>query len=62
MQALTKSQLAAAAGVHRNTLARWLKEPFMAEQLRQLHLSPKAKKLPAKAVKIICTHYVIDID
>ena len=59
---MTKSQLAQAAGVHRNTLARWLKEPFVAQQLSQLHLPPKARKLPAKAVKIICTHYVIDID
>ena len=62
MRAMTKSQLAKAAGVSRWTLRRWLHEPFMQAQLAQFQLTPKQKKLPGKLVKIICEHYVIDID
>lgn len=62
MKAMTKSQLAQAAGVHRNTLARWLKDPYIQQQLNQLNIPKNVKKLPAKAVKIICYHYVIDLD
>ena len=59
---MTKSQLARAAGVSRKTLMRWLKQPYMQQQLAQFHLSPKQHKIPGKLVKIICDHYVIDLD
>ena len=62
MRAMTKSALAKAAGVTRKTLMKWLKEPFMQQQLAQFSLSPHQKKLPGKLVKIICEHYVIDLD
>ena len=61
MKAMTKSALARAAGVSRWTLRRWFEEPFMREQLAQYPLSKKYK-LPGQLVKIICEHYVIDID
>ena len=60
MKAMTKSQLAKAAGVSRWTLSRWLKEPYMLEQMAKYPLSKKYK-LPGQLVKIICEHYVIDI-
>jgi hypothetical protein len=62
MRAMTKSALAKAAGVTRKTLMKWLKTPFMQQQLAQFQLSPHQKKLPGKLVKIICEHYVIDLD
>jgi len=34
----------------------------MRKQLAQFELTPKQKKLPGKLVKIICEHYVIDLD
>ena len=57
-----KSELAAAAGVSTRTLMRWLKEPYMQQQLKQFSLNPRQQKLPGKIVKIICEHYVIDLD
>ena len=57
-----KSQLAKAAGVSTRTLMRWLKEPYMQQHLMQYPLTPKQQKLPGKIVKIICEHYVIDLD
>lgn len=62
MKAMTKKALAQAAGVHRNTLSRWLKTPYIAAQLAELKIPHNARKLPLKAVKLICEHYVIDID
>ena len=62
MRAMFKSELAAAAGVSTRTLMRWLKEPYMQQQLKIFPLSPKQQKLPGKLVKIICNHYVIDLD
>ncbi len=59
---MTKSQLAQAAGVSRWTLRRWLNDPYMKQQLARFALTPKQKKLPGKLVKIICEHYVIDLD
>ncbi len=61
MRAMTKSQLARYAGVSRWTLRRWLEEPYMQEQLAKYPQSKKYK-LPGQLVKIICEHYVIDID
>lgn len=60
MRAMFKSELAAAAGVSTRTLMRWLKEPYMKQQLAHFHLTSKQQKLPGKLVKIICEHYVID--
>ena len=62
MKAMSKSALAKAAGVNRRTLMRWLKQPYMQQQMERFNLSPKQQKLPAKLVKIICEHYVIDLD
>lgn len=62
MKAMTKSALAKAAGVSTRTLMRWLKEPYMQQQLAHFPLSPRQQKLPGRVVKIICEHYVIDLD
>ena len=62
MKAMFKSELAAAAGVSTRTLMRWLKEPYMQQQLKQFPLTPRQQKLPGRLVKIICEHYVIDLD
>jgi DNA invertase Pin-like site-specific DNA recombinase len=61
MRAMTKSQLARAAGVSRWTLRRWLEEPYMKKQLAKFPQTNRYK-LPGQLVKIICEHYVIDID
>lgn len=61
MKAMSKKQLAQAAGVSRWTFRRWLNDPYMQQQLARFALTPKQKKLPGKLVKIICEHYVIDI-
>ena len=62
MKAMTKTELARAAGVSRPTLYRWLQAPAIKEQLAQLNLKKKQRKLPPCAVKIICDYYVITID
>ena len=62
MRAMTKSQLAKAAGVSRKTLMKWLQDPFIKGQMALYQLSPHQKKLPGSLIKIICEHYVIDID
>ena len=62
MKAMTKSQLARAAGVSRSTFWRWLKNPYIQQQIEAFQWSDKQKKLPGRLVKIICEHYVIDID
>lgn len=62
MRAMTKSQLAKAAGVSESTLRNWLREPYIHEQLAPLHLNPYSRILPPAAVKIIANHYVIEID
>jgi transposase-like protein len=54
--------VAKAAGVHRSTLWRWLKQPQVARQLEAFEMTTKQQKLPGKAVKLICNHYVIDIN
>ncbi|MBR2266099.1 MAG: hypothetical protein IJ882_05435 [Paludibacteraceae bacterium] len=62
MKAMTKSQLAEAAGVSCKTLMKWLKDPYIQAQMALYELSPHQKKLPGSLIKIICNHYVIDID
>ena len=62
MRAMLKSELAAAAGVSRKTLMKWLKDPYIQKQMARYPLSAHQKKLPGSLIKIICEHYVIDID
>lgn len=62
MKARFKSEVARAAGVHRSTLWRWLKKQGLSQPLASLDINPKNKKLPGRALKLICNHYVIDID
>ena len=62
MKRISKSELAKAAGVSERTLRRWLAEPYMRKQLRPFHLKKRQRTLPAKAVKKIANHYVIEID
>ena len=62
MRAMFKSELAAAAGVSRKTLMKWLKDPYIQEQMARYPLSAHQKKLPGSLIKIICEHYVIDFD
>ena len=59
---MTQSQLAKAAGVSRKTLMKWLKDPYIQAQMAPYELSSHQKKLPGSLIKIICEHYVIDID
>jgi hypothetical protein len=62
MKAMLKSELAAAAGVSRKPLMKWLKDPYIQKQMARYPLSAHQKKLPGSLIKIICEHYVIDID
>ena len=62
MRAMTKSQLAKAAGVSIRTLRRWLEEPEIQRKLAKYALHPCQKLLPPGAVQIIADHYVIEID
>ena len=62
MKSMTKSQLARKAGVSERTLQRWLKDPFMRQQLALLKLKSKQQLLPPRAVQIISEHYAIEID
>ena len=62
MRAMSKSEIAERAGVSIWTLRRWLNEPRMRQQLAPFQLKPKQQLLPPGAVKIICDHYVIEID
>jgi predicted site-specific integrase-resolvase len=62
MRAMTKSQLAKAAGVSRWTLQRWLRDPYIREKLAPFQLTTKQQLLPPGAVQIIAEHYAIEID
>jgi predicted site-specific integrase-resolvase len=62
MRAMTKAQLAQAAGVSRKTLMKWLKTPYIRQQLASYNLSSHQKKLPGSLIQIICNHYAIDLD
>ena len=62
MRKVSKSELAKAAGVSGRTLRRWLAEPYMRKRLRPFQLKKQQIYLPPKAVKIICEHYVIEVD
>ena len=58
MKAMLKSELAAAAGVSRDTLLRWLHS--VADYLRSQGLNPKAKMLPPQVVRYLCEKYDIE--
>ena len=62
MKAMSKSELARAAGVSHDTMMRWLNSPVMWEKLAPFKLTKKQILLPPGAVEIICKHYVIEID
>ena len=58
-KAMYKSEIAAAAGVSRQTLRNWMKTDR--ETLAKMGVSPNAKIMPPLAVKYLCEKYVIDI-
>ena len=62
MKAMTKAELAMAAGVSRKTLQSWLKDPYIQERLAPMNLKKKQHILPPCAVEIITEHYAIEID
>lgn len=59
-KAISKGQLAEAAGVSSEVFRRWLLKD--AEVLREMGVSPYAKLLPPVAVKYICEKYCIILD
>ena len=59
MKAMSKSQLAAAAGVSIKTFQRWL--VHHSEELALLGVKPRDKLLPQVAVKFIVEQYCIDL-
>ena len=62
MRAMTKSELAQAAGVSYATFARWMQDPHLQAKLASFKLKHQQHILPPGAVKIICEHYVIEIN
>ena len=60
MRAMYKSELAAAAGVNRDTFCRWLRSD--ADYLRSQGLGPKAKLLPPQVVRYLCDKYDIEVE
>ena len=62
MRAMSKSELARAAGVSVETFRRWLQDPSLQAKLAPFNLKVKQHILPPGAVEIIATHYVIEID
>ena len=59
MKAMSKSQLAAAAGVSIKTFQRWLVRH--SEELAILGVRPRDKLLPPVAVRYIAEQYGIDL-
>ena len=59
MKAMSKSQLAATAGVSIKTFQRWLVRH--SEELALLGVKPRDKHLPPVAVKFIVEQYCIDL-
>ena len=58
MKAMLKSELAAAAGVKRDTFRSWLRSD--AEYLRSQGVRPKSKVLPPQVVRYLCEKYDIE--
>ena len=59
MKAMLKSELAAAAGVKRDTFRGWLHSD--ADYLRSQGISPKAKLLPPQVVAYLVEKYNIEL-
>lgn len=59
MKSYTKSELARAAGVSRDTFRRWLRTDN--EFLQSHNVQPKTKFLPPVVVKYLCQKYDIDL-
>jgi len=59
MKAMSKAELANAAGVSRDTFRRWLKTD--AEYMRAHGVTPTAKVLPPHVVKHLIDKYCIDL-
>lgn len=59
MKAMSKFELAEAAGVSRETFRRWLKTDKAF--LEAHHINPKAKVLPPLVAKYLCEKYCIDV-
>ena len=59
MKAMLKSELAAAAGVSRDTFRRWLQSDV--EYLREQGVKPTSKMLPPKVVKYLIDKYCIEL-
>ena len=62
MRAMTKTELARAAGVNEQTLRAWLRDPYIQQKLAPLKLKKQQILLPPAAVQIITEHYAIEID
>jgi len=61
-KAMSKSQLAEAAGVSTRTLARWLQIEEMQQMLHRYHIAPTRRILPPRVVQRICEHFCIFLD
>ena len=59
MKAMSKSELAAKAGVSRNTLMNWCK-PYQKE-LEAMGLGPNAKVLPPHIVQFLANKLCLDV-
>lgn len=59
MKAMSKSELAAKAGVSLNTLNRWMKP--LQQQLEDRGMSRNARLLPPSAVKFLAERFCIDV-
>lgn len=59
MKAMSKSELAAKAGVSRNTLMNWCKQ--YQKELEAMGLGPNAKVLPPNIVQFIVKTFCIEL-
>ena len=62
MRAMSKSELARAAGVSVETFRRWMQDSYIQKRLKPYLHTKQQQILPPKAVQIICEHYAIEID
>ena len=61
MRAMTKAQLARAAGVPYKVFQRWLQDPYIQQQLAPFNLKKQQHILPPNAVQIIIEHFDIEV-
>jgi hypothetical protein len=59
MKAMLKSELAAAAGVSRDTFRRWLQSDM--DYLISQNVDPKSRLLPPHVVRHLCDKYAIEL-